>query len=187
MISSFPGKARGGRQGGFSLIEVMAALMLLAIAMVVMLEIRNRSIGRAITAMNQSIAARHGENLLQRIRAARVPDLYDGYGGDFTEEGAPDVVYIIGLGEGSSFAGGSLPTEEEAVWREAARTEYEQDEEEEQKPELTRVFLTITFPDGNGEFQDFTLETLIPTWAVYQDFELYDELWGDDTFPSEMQ
>ena len=109
-----------------------------------------------------------------------IPDLYDGYEGDFSEEGQGQFTYVIGLGDGSQFAaGGEDPTEE--VWRRFLSNAEDERDEDSMQPEFERVFLTITYPsvrDGE-EFDSLTLETLIDTWAVYQDFELYRALWPD--------
>lgn len=171
------------RSRGFTLIEVMAAVLLLAVGLTLMLQERNAAIARAVTARNLSIAARLGNQLLHRIAAARVPDLDDGYQGDFADYGEPDFRFVIGLGDGSAFAGGIGTSDEELIWRQAAERQAEEqgdDQDTEEQPEYTRVFLTVLYPTGRaaGDFGEYHLETLLPTWAVYQDFDLWEQLWG---------
>lgn len=174
-----------GSADGFSLIEIMAALMLLAVSLTIMLDLRNRSIGKAAEAHYLSVASRLGLQLLHRIEAGRVADLFDGYTGDFSDSKYPNFVYVIGIGDGSAYASGAL-SEEEEVWREAAEEEYDEEADAEEKPPMTRVFITITYPNAEGEEAEFNLETLCPTWAVYQDFELYDATWAGN-LPEEVQ
>ncbi len=174
---------------GFTLIEVMAAVLLLAVGLTLMLQERNTAIARAVTARNLSIASRLGALLLHRIEAARVPDLVDGYQGDFADYGEPDFRFILGLGDGSAYASGIGLSDEELAWRQAAEESYEETtEEEEEQPEFTRVFLTVLYPTGRAvdDFAEYHLETVLPTWAVYQDFELWEQTWGDN-LPAELQ
>ena len=171
------------RSTGFSLIEVMAAVMLLAVSMTVLLQLRNSAMASAVNARSLSIASRLSLGLLHRIEAGRVADLYDGFLGDFSDEGQPEFTYVIGLGDGSAFASGVGDRNSEMIWREAKQEEFEEQEDNDEKPELTRVFLTVTYPDAKGGEAEYGLETLVATWAVYQDFELYEELWSGNLAP----
>ncbi len=171
------------RRAGFSLIEVLAAVMLLAVALTTMLYLRDEAVGSAMDSRSHSIASRMSLQLMHRIEAAMVPDLFDGYQGDFADEGFPEFTYVLGLGDGSAFTSTDGAGEDgEMAWRNAARQEYEENEED-QKPELTRVFLTVHHPSSDGEGASFELEALLPTWAVYQDFELWQDLWGGNLPP----
>ncbi|MCH2112458.1 MAG: prepilin-type N-terminal cleavage/methylation domain-containing protein [Planctomycetes bacterium] len=162
---------------GFTLIEVMAAVMLLAIAMSLMLQLRNQALSRAIDSRSESIASRMGLMLLHRIEAARMDELYDGSTGDFSEEGFPDFSWVIGIGDGSPYAAGIGEEDAESAWRLQAEQLLEDQIEGEQTPEFTRIFLTVSYPGADGQPSNHTLETLLPTWAIQQDFELYEATW----------
>lgn len=170
------------RRAGFSLIEVLAAVLLLAVALTTMLQLRNEALASAVDSRNLSIASRLGLQLMHRIEAARVPDLFDGYQGDFADEGFPEFTWVLGLGDGSAFAGATPEDENERIWRQRAERQAE-DEDDEQKPELTRVYLTVRYPAGDGGEATWELEQLVPTWAVEQDFELWEELWSENLPP----
>ncbi|TAH38531.1 MAG: prepilin-type N-terminal cleavage/methylation domain-containing protein [Planctomycetota bacterium] len=180
------------RRSGFSLVEVMAAVMLLAIALVVMLGQRDQAISSAAGARDLSIASRLALQLLHRIECARVSELFDGYQGDFSEEGFPDFTYVVGVGDASNFAAGLGESSAEQAWRDelqrrAEEREDQEDEDgEESKPELTRVFVTVVYPGRGGDPGEYHLESLVPTWAVEQDFELYETKWGAN-LPKEVE
>jgi len=161
---------------GFTLIEVMASLILLAVTLVSLLQLRNDAVARAASSRSGSIASRLGLGLLHRVEAGRVADLFDGFQGDFAEEGFGNFTFLLGLGDGSAFAG-NTESDSEMTWRDSARA-VEEDPEAVDLPEYTRVFLTVTWPGSGGEDGSLQLETVLPTWAVYQDFELWDTLWG---------
>jgi prepilin-type N-terminal cleavage/methylation domain-containing protein len=161
---------------GFTLIEVMASLILLAVTLVSLLQLRNDAVARAASSRSGSIASRLGLGLLHRVEAGRVSDLFDGFQGDFAEEGFGDFTYLLGLGDGSAFAG-STGSDAEMTWRDSARAAVE-DPEAADLPEYTRIFLTVTWPGSGGEDGSLQMETILPTWGVYQDFELWEALWG---------
>lgn len=173
-------RGRGDQQGGFTLIEIMAAVVLLAIIFTTVMQIRSGSLDKAVHARALSVASRLGTGLQHRIEAGLVPDLYDGFEGDFSEEGFGDFRYVIGLGDGSNFVSGG-ENESEEIWRRFRQNEEEERDEDAMQPEFTRVFVTVYFPDvrSRGEEETYTLESMIDTWAVYQDFALYRELWPD--------
>ncbi|HEX9794026.1 MAG TPA: prepilin-type N-terminal cleavage/methylation domain-containing protein [Planctomycetota bacterium] len=177
-----PARVRSAGRNGFSLIEVMAAVMLLAVSLTLLLQLRNDSISRAMDARNLSIAARLANQLLHRIEAARVSDLFDGYQGDFSDYDLPDFRYVIGIGDGSAFAtgAGSSLSESEFAWRRQQQEQSEQDKEDDVATENTRVFLTVAYPSSRSanEENEFVLESLVPTWAVEQDWEAWEELWA---------
>ena len=169
------------RRRGFTLLEVLAALGLLAVVFTVLMQVRMGATAKAATARSTSIAVRLGNQLLHRIEAGLVQDLDDGFRGDFSEQGYGDYRYVIGIGDGSNYAGGE-PSDTEEVWR-----RYRENLAEEEgnasviKPERTRIFLTVEFPSYRNptEPDQLTLETLIDTWAVEQDYTLYRNLWPD--------
>jgi predicted phosphohydrolase len=71
----------------------------------------------------------------------------------------------------------------EYVWRQALeKREDERLEEEgdEIKPEKTRVIIIVNYPSFAEEPLEYRLETLLDTWAVEQDFELYNAIWSSN-------
>jgi prepilin-type N-terminal cleavage/methylation domain-containing protein len=176
--------SRPASRAGFTLLEVMAAIALLAIIFATVMQVRQGAVAKATDAYAKSVASRLGLGLMRRIECGLVPDLYDGFQGDFSEEGYGDFTYLIGLGDGSQYAGGDTGSSAEDLWREQRRDDEEDREEDALQPEFTRVFITVTYPNpriGEEESATFVLETLIDTWAVYQDFALYEVLWPDLT------
>ena len=113
---------------GFTLIEVMAPLVLLAVALVSLLQLRNDAVARAATARSGSIASRLGLSFIHKVEAGRVADLFDGFQGDFAEDGFGDFSYMVGIGDGSAFAG-DPGSDSEMTWRDSARATEEDDSE----------------------------------------------------------
>jgi len=159
-----------------TLLEVMVALVLLATVFVILTQVQRSSVAKAANARSQSIAARLGEQMIHRIEAGMVPDLQDGYEGDFSEDGFGNFTYLIGVGDGSEFAGGSVDETEEVLRR--FRQQAEDENEDEVLPEKTRVYLTITYPSYMDDSRvSFQIETLVDSWAIEQDFALFEQLW----------
>lgn len=182
MRTSSPRRGRAWRHGGFSLLEVLAAMGLLALITTLLMQVRYEAIAKAGTARNYSIATRLGTAMLHRIEAGLMQDVDDGYRGDFSDLEHGEFRYAIGVGDNSNWTGDTSsmdPAEE--VLRRFREDQVNADDEEAIKPELTRIFLTIEFPSfrNDGETEEITLETLVPTWAVEQDFSLYRSLWPD--------
>lgn len=164
------------RSAGMTLLEVMVTLVLLATVFVLLIQIQRQSISKAASARSQSIAARLGEQLIHRIEAGMMSDLQDGYEGDFSEDGFGNFTYVIGVGDGSNYAGGVLD-ETEAVLRQA-RQRAEEDDPSDVLPEKTRIYLTISFPSYKDASQEnYQIETLVDSWALKQDFTLFEQLW----------
>ena len=181
MIFSRTMQSRKG-QSGFTLIEIMAAVTLLAIIFTTVMQIKAGSMAKATHARALSVASRMGLTLQHRIQAGMVPELYDGYEGDFSEDGFGKFHYIIGIGDGSEYSSGDgEKSDSEDIWRRFRQTEEEDRDEDALQPEFTRVFITVYFPSVReaGEEESFTLESMVDTWAVYQDFALYQTLWPD--------
>jgi prepilin-type N-terminal cleavage/methylation domain-containing protein len=171
----------GSARAGFTLLEIMAAVTLLAIIFTTVMQIRAGSIEKATRARALSISSRLGNSLLHQIQAGMLIDLIDGYSGDFSEEGFGQFKYVIGVGDSSQFASASA-NDLEDVWRDYRKNQSEDNSESEEtkKPEFTRVFITITYPTADkDEFKDYVIESLVDTWAVERDFELYDFLWPE--------
>gem|GEM_PF-848423 len=172
---------RNPLKNGFTLLEIMAAVTLLALIFTTVMQIRAGAIDKAGRGRSLSISSRLGKSLLHQIEAGLVIDLHDGYSGDFSEEGFGQYKYVIGVGDSSQYSSISA-NDLEDVWRDYRKNQAEDAtaEEEEQKPEFTRVFITISYPISAGkETQDYVLEALVDTWAVERDFELYDFLWPE--------
>lgn len=178
---------------GFTLMEVMAAVMLVAIALTVLMDLRNKAVGRAADGRSMALAARLASQLMHRIEAARVQDVYDGMVGDFSDDGYADFTWTIALGEGSAYAQDDQldPNSPEAAWRDALEERAEDREEEDGddvRPEKTRVIIRVDYPGFDLKPRDYRLEAMLPSWAVYQDFELYEELWGSNNeLPGEIR
>lgn len=173
------------RARGFTLMEVMAAVMLIAIAMTVLMDLRNRAVGRAADGRNLSVAARLSSQLLHRIEAAQMLDLFDGMSGDFAEEGFAQFSYVVALGDGSNYAeNNNIDSDSpEWAWRDALRKREEDkiDEEgDDQRPEKTRVVIRVDYPGADLEPREYRLEAMVDSWAVYRDFELYRDLWDSN-------
>ena len=166
----------------------MAAVFLMVVALVVLLQLRESAMAGASDSRSRSIAARTSNHFLHRIRAARVQDLYDGQQGDFSDQGFPDFVWTLGLGDGSAYSGIQGEADAEEAWRQAAEQLVEQslEEEEGEGAEFTRVFLTVEYPSAKGGNLSYGLETLLPTWAIEQDFESWEEIWGE-VLPAEIE
>lgn len=170
---------------GFTLMEVMVAIMLMAVAMTTLMQLRNDSVGRAADGRSMSVAARLASQLLHRIEAAQMIDLFDGMNGDFAEEGFDDFSYIVALGDGSNYAeNNDIDSDSpEWAWRDALR-EREEDrvdvDGDDQRPEKTRVVIRVQYASFDGDEREYRLEAMIDSWAVYRDFELYRELWGSN-------
>jgi len=159
----------------------MAAIALLAIIFATVMEVRQGAVAKATDAHSRSVAARLSLGLMRRIECGLVPDLYDGFQGDFSEEGFGDFTYLIGIGDGSQYASPSDNPAED-LWRQFRKDDEDERDQDAVQPEFTRVFLTVSFPNpqlGEEEVASYTLETLIDTWAVFQDFQLYEVLWPD--------
>lgn len=162
-----------------TLLEVMVALVMLATVFVILTQVQRSSVAKAANARSQSIAARLGEQMIHRIEAGMVPDLQDGFESDFSEEGFGSFTYRIGIGDGSDFAGGEVLDESEEILR-RFRAEAEDEDEDEVLPEKTRIYLTISYPSYlDDSRQTFQIETLVDTWALEQDFVLFEQLWPD--------
>lgn len=177
--------SRWSAAGGFTLMEVMAAVMLIAISMTIMLDLRNRSVGRAADGRSMSVAARLASQLLHQIEAARMFDVFDGMAGDFAEQGFDDFTYVIALGDGSNYAEDTSTDSNspEWAWREALRKREDDriDEEgDDQRPERTRVVIRVDYLGFDLEPREYRLEAMVDSWAVYRDFELYRDLWGSN-------
>lgn len=159
----------------------MAAIALLAVIFATVMQVRQGAVAKATDAYARSVAARLSLNLMRRIECGLIPDLYDGYQGDFSEDGFGEFTYLIGIGDGSQYASMSENPAED-IWREFRRDDEDERDEDAAQPEFTRIFLTVSFPNprpGEEETSSYTLETLVDTWAVYQDIQLYEALWPD--------
>jgi hypothetical protein len=161
-----------------SLLEVLVAIALLGTVFALLMQAQRGSLVKAASARSQSIAARLGEQMIHRIEAGMVQDLQDGYEGDFSEDGFGQFTYLIGIGDGSDFSSGPLD-QSEAVLREF-RKRAEEEDEDKVLPEKTRLYLTISFPSHRDESSEsFQIETLVDSWAIEQDFALFEALWPE--------
>jgi hypothetical protein len=165
--------------------EVMAAIMLLAIVLTTLMDLRNKAVGRAADGRNLAVATRLSGTMMHAIQAGMVRDVYDGMAGDFSDQEYPYFTYLIGVGDSSLVNDSSdMDTDSpEYVWRQALEQREEDREEEEGtdiKPEKTRVILIVTYPSSTDEPLEYRLETMLDTWAVEQDFEMYNAIWGSN-------
>lgn len=166
--------------------EVMAAVMLLAIVLTTLMDLRNKAVGRAADGRNLAVATRLGSTLMHSIQAGMARDIFDGMAGDFSEQEYPDFAYTIGVGDSSLVNDMSdLDTDSpEYIWRQALEKREEDRSDEDGgdiKPEKTRVIIVVSYPSGStNETLEYRLETMIDTWAVEQDFEMYQALWSSN-------
>ncbi len=168
------------RRSGFSLIEVMAAMGLLTIIFTLMMQVRISSVSKAANARSNSIASRLGNALLHKIEAGLFADLQDGYRGDFSDLEYGNFTYVIGVGDGSRHSGGASDDPSERIIREFRQDQQEAEGVDVIKPEKTRIFLTVSYPSAKDSSMDsMVFETLISTWAVEQDYNLYRNIWPD--------
>lgn len=169
-----------------TLLEVMVALVFLATVFVLLTQVQRASVAKAANARAQSIAARLGEQFVRRVEAGMVPDLEDGYEGDFSEDGYGSFTYLVGIGDGSDFAGGAVDETEEVLRR--FRQNAEEEDEDAVLPEKTRLYLTISFPsfEDPEKLVTYSIETLVDSWAIEQDFALFEALWPG-LLPAEIQ
>jgi prepilin-type N-terminal cleavage/methylation domain-containing protein len=176
----------------FTLMEVMAAVFLIAIAMTYLMELRGKAVGRAADARAVSVAARLSSQLFHKIEAGLYADLYDGVSGDFSEQDFAEYNWLIGLGDSSTVSNSSdvdLDSPEYG-WRQARESRQEERDKEEgteTKPEKTRVIIIVTYPSFSGEPLEYRLESMIDSWAVYQDFELYRQLWESNNSTNKIE
>jgi prepilin-type N-terminal cleavage/methylation domain-containing protein len=167
------------RRSGFTLLEVMVALVLIGTVFVLLTQAERESVAKAADARSQSIAARLGEQFIHRIEAGQVPDLTDGLQGDFSMDGYGQFTWLLGIGDGSDYAGG-YADESEATLREFRRQADEERGEDELLPERTRIFLTVSYPSLRDQSRaEYRIETLVDTWAIEQDFALFEQLWPE--------
>lgn len=155
------------------------ALVMIATVFVLVTQAQRESVAKAAEARSQSIAARLGEQFMHRIEAGQVPDLVDGLEGDFSVDDYGQFTWLLGIGDGSDFSGGYLD-ETEVVLREFRRKAEEERSEDDILPERTRIFLTISYPSFRDDTRiEFQIETLVDTWAIEQDFTLFEQLWPE--------
>lgn len=170
-------RARGS--AGFTLLEVMVALVMIATVFVLVTQAQRESVAKAADARSQSIAARLGEQFIHRIEAGQVPDLVDGLEGDFSVDGYGSFIWLLGIGDGSNYSGGYLD-DTEAVLREFRRKAEEERGADEILPERTRIYFTISYPSfRDGTREEYQIETLVDSWALEQDFALFEQLWPE--------
>ena len=182
---SIPLKTANAVRRGFTLMEVMTAVMLMAVVLTVLMDLRNKAVEKAADARSLAVASRLGSTLMHRLEAAKVNDAFDGMTGDFAEEGYAEFSYLIGLGDSSITSNDSdLDTSSpEYVWRKALEDREEEKEEDEDgdiEPEKTRVIVLVSYPSFMDKELEYRLETLLDTWAVKQDFDLYQAIWDSN-------
>jgi|MDSW01.2.fsa_nt_gb prepilin-type N-terminal cleavage/methylation domain-containing protein len=170
-------------QKGFTLLEIMAAVTLLALIFTTVMQIRSGAMEKAAHARALSIASRLGQTLLHQIEIGNIDDLIDGYSGDFSEQGFGEFKYVIGIGDDSQFSGSNL-SDIENVWRDYRRNETSNNGDETESstfPEHTRVFINISFPSfkNDQDLEEYKIESMVNTWAVERNFELYYAIWPE--------
>ncbi len=87
-------------QGGFTLLEILVAFAILAIALTSMLGLRSASISRAMEGRNIRVATTLARQILSELRAGQF-DVYEVQGQEEAIKGFEDFSYRILLGEGS--------------------------------------------------------------------------------------
>jgi len=170
----------------------MVAVMLVGVALTVMMQLREEAVGRAANGRDLSVVARLSSQLLHKMEAAMFPDVFDGMVGDFSEQGYPEFTWLIAVGDTSNFANRDAVDSDspEWAWREALEKREDDRVEEDGDdilPEKTRVVIIVEYPGYDLETREYRLEAMLESWAVFQDFELYEELWGSNNETGEFQ
>jgi len=172
------------REAGLSLVEVLIAVALLSAVLVTLIMKVHDCIDTARVTENQNAAREYSKELMAQVEAGLIDGLIDGYQGDFSEQGYPQIRYSIGLGENSQVAlqtsvdnpnatndrrrlytkqandGGWIPMNGNINDPSPTTT----DEENQMEEPFTRVRIAVQFPTSDDEkFGMFVLERLVAT------------------------
>ena len=161
------------RSGGFTLAEVAVTLLIVGLVLVLMLEGLNLAKLTAAHTRNSRLARELGLLTLGQIEAGLFWEDHDsGRGGTYAEEGYPDFLYEIALGEDTFLEPeGDEPFDNWAYERELALERYEEDDEEQVEQPYEKVRVKVTFPPLREFSSDVVLERWIPWAQVYGEDE----------------
>lgn len=159
---------------GLSLIEVMIALALLSVALIALIAKIHDCIDTARVTEYQNASREYAKELMGEIEAGTVDGLFDGFIGDFSDRGYPQLRYTIRMGESSTT---DATTEEPRGLYEkpnagtgtmaplAGTPDPNADEANNDVEEpFTRVQIAVDFPTVNDESRGvFLYEKKLPT------------------------
>lgn len=165
---------RSSTGAGFTLAEVAVTLLIVGLVLVLMLEGLNLAKLTAAHTRNSRLARELGLLTLGQIEAGLFwEDLDSGRGGTYAEEGYPDFLYEIALGEDTFLE----PTDDQPFdnWSYAAELErerYDEDDDlEEVEQPYEKVRVKVTFPPLREFSSEVILEQWIPWVQVYGEDE----------------
>jgi len=163
----------------FTLVEVAVAILIVGIALTLVLQSLNTSKLRAKQTQNLKLARELGTLTMGRVAAGLYREDLDAYyTGTYSEEGYPEFLYEIALGD-NSFP--EADEYEEGVrfdsWYEDDLDE-EEDEEDAEEP-YEKVRIRVSFPVLSEYSNQLELERWIPWDQVYGEEE--DEESGGST------
>ncbi|HET6203964.1 MAG TPA: prepilin-type N-terminal cleavage/methylation domain-containing protein [Planctomycetota bacterium] len=155
---------------GFTLVEVLLAVAILAFGLVSVMVARARAVETAYVARNLKVARLLSEGLLGEIEAGLHEDLLDGASGDFAEAKHPEFEWRIFVGTDSVTEAHEAKDDESLAGfyaeKEARRLQAESSGEEPPAEPTTPVAVRVTFPTLGEERGIFTLEARVDTKAI---------------------
>jgi len=168
---------RPRREAGLSLIEVMIALALLSVALIALIGKIHDCIDMARVTEYQNASREYSKELMAEIEAGTIDGLFDGFIGDFSDRGYPQLRYSIRIGD-SSTAGTIPDPNQRNLYDKPARTDgtvppattgttstdpTNADATDAEEP-YTRVQITVDFPTVSEDVRGtYTLEKKLPT------------------------
>jgi type II secretion system protein I len=160
---------------GFTLVEVLLALSILAFGLVSVMVARGRAVETAVVARNLKIARLLAENLLAEIESGLREDLVDGMVGDFAEQGLPAFEWRVFIGEDSVAAASEAKDDQSLAGyyaeKEADRRRREDAGEEIPPEPTTPVAVRVSFPTLAETKGSFLLEGRVDTNVLEGKFD----------------
>jgi len=169
---------RASREGaaGFTLAEVAVTLLIVGLILVLMLEGLNGAKITAAHTRNLRLAQDLGLLTLGQVESGMFwEDIDSGRGGSYSEEGYPDFLFEIALGDETFFERdpNEGPFDNWAFqedWR-RQQDDYDEDEEEEAEQPYEKVRVKVTFP----KLEQFTNEVILERWVPWRQVYGQDE------------
>ncbi len=156
------------RSEGFTLVEVLAAIALLAFALTALLLARGRAVAMAWETRSVRIISRLAQTKMDEVEGGLMMDVFDGEDGTFGDLGDEydGIVWRIGLGEDTEVGEQQQNNQDpdRPVFR-LYRTDLEEEQDEDEWDPTTRVVIEITAPPlhKGGEPLVFVLDRVVAT------------------------